>query len=139
MALRQCWSNLTLAYNKVNLYITGMDISLDSLKISVWYKGAAYLGIVLIAISAENSANSTRFLHLGAFSLILGAIFITIGWLIEGHTLMVEEHEAQYGGRGTEYNNSEVFRKVKPYVDLFKVLVVVGLFIWIAGLVYWAF
>jgi len=129
----------TLAYNKVNRYITDMEISLDSFKISVWYKAAAYLGIVLIIISAESSANSTKFLHLGVFSLILGAVFITIGWLIEGHALMVEEHLAQYGGRGTEFNNSEVFRKVKPYVDLFKVLVIIGLLIWIIGLIYWAF
>jgi hypothetical protein len=52
---------------------------------------------------------------------------------------MVEEHVAQFGGRGTEYNNSEVFREVKPYVDLFKVLVIIGLIIWILGLAYWAF
>jgi hypothetical protein len=54
-----------------------MEISFDSFKISVWYKAAAYLGIALIIISAENSANSAKFLHLGVFSLILGTVFIT--------------------------------------------------------------
>ncbi len=112
------------------------EITVESFKINIWYKAATYLGILLILITAENPSVSIGYYHLGTFSLALGAIFLTVGYLIDVYSGWLVEDHSRYGRFGS-YERSQVVDRMAPIVTIYEVCVVIGLIIWVIALLAW--
>ena len=102
-----------------------------SLKLDIWYKAATFLGIALILIAAENPNIPLQYSYLGKISLVLGAVYLTSGFLLNFYASWTEDRITLQDHQGSEWVKQQVMAKLKPLYVIYTVAVIAGLIAWV--------